>query len=114
MAGLYITEHLEEAILTRRQPGLTMWSRLEGQPRAANFDRALRAEVRDPLWMLTRQWQMGEFQGDDAGSPITAKAHVETTRLHKYQPGGAAGAVESFDESLPLESQVERLPVTWS
>ena len=30
------------------------------------------AEVRDALWMLTRQWQMGEFEGDDAGSPIEA------------------------------------------
>ena len=37
------------------------------QPDPVIDDRALRAEVRDPLWMLTRQWQMGEFQGDDAG-----------------------------------------------
>ena len=33
-----------------------------------SFDRALRVEVRDALWMLTRQWQTGEFQGEDAGS----------------------------------------------
>jgi hypothetical protein len=34
------------------------------------YARNLRAEVRDGLWMLCRQWQMGEFIGEDAGSPF--------------------------------------------
>ena len=67
------------------RPTITLWNRLEGRPRTHDFDRALRAEVRDALWMLTKQWQMGEFRGDDAGSPVTAKVHVDTTRLTKYQ-----------------------------
>jgi hypothetical protein len=29
-------------------------------PRTTDFDRALRAEVRAPLWLLARQWQVGE------------------------------------------------------
>jgi hypothetical protein len=62
---------------------VTTWNRLEGRPRTLDLERALRAEVRDPLWMLTKQWQMGEFRGSDAGSPISAKAAVETTRLNK-------------------------------
>ena len=64
-----------EAILTRkaRLPTTVMWNRLEGRPRRPDFTRALQAEVRDPLWMITRQWQMGEFIGEDAGSPVTAK-----------------------------------------
>ena len=49
------------------------WNRLEGRPRSADFERNLRAEARDPLWFLTRQWQFGEFEGDDAGSPIDAR-----------------------------------------
>ena len=56
--------------MQKARPGITIWNRLEGRPRAEKFDRALRAEVRDALWMLTRQWQIGEFHGDDAGSPI--------------------------------------------
>ena len=52
---------------------VTVWNRLEGRPRTVEFDRALRAEVRDALWMLTRQWQLGEFRGDDAGSPVLAQ-----------------------------------------
>ena len=71
--------------------------------------RALRAEVRDPLWMLTRQWQMGEFRGDDAGSPIFAKVRIETTRLRKYQ--AERRPVEPFDDAVPLEARVERMPM---
>ena len=68
-------------------PTITMWNRLEGRPRTHEFERALQAEIRDPLWMLTRQWQMGEFKGDDAGSPIKAKVHVETTQITKIPAG---------------------------
>ena len=33
---------------------------------------SLQAQIRDPLWLLARQWQVGEFAGDDAGSPVQA------------------------------------------
>ena len=56
--------------MPRYSPTITHWNRLEGRPRTEDFDRALRAEVRDALWMLSKQWQMGEFKGDDAGSTI--------------------------------------------
>jgi hypothetical protein len=59
--------------------------------------------------MLTKQWQMGEFQGDDAGSPVFAKVHVETTRLTKYRAAGQPG--EAFDDNVPLEAKVERQPI---
>lgn len=107
-----ITADLSAAIAEKRFPGITIWNRLEGRPRADKFDRALRAEVRDALWMLTRQWQMGEFEGDDAGSPVFAKVRVETTRLRKYQP--VNGPVEDFNESIPLEAHVERMPVPFN
>ena len=35
-----------------------------------NLAQALEARVHDPLWALGRQWQLGELQGEDAGSPI--------------------------------------------
>jgi hypothetical protein len=88
---------------------VVMWNRLEGRPRTTNFDRAMRAEVRDALWMLSKQWQLGEFVGDDAGSPVLARAHLATTRLTKYQPG-AAGA-EPLPDDVPLEAKVETQPV---
>lgn len=96
--------------LTRRLfPSITTWNRLEARPRTIKFDRALRAEVRDALWMLTKQWQMGEFRGSDAGSPVFVKLQMDTTRLTKYQPD--AQAVQVFDYSTPFEAKVERRPI---
>src|ERR1035437_7992703 len=100
---------IKTALTQRLFPAITTWNRLESRPRSQNFDRALRAEVRDALWMLTKQWQMGEFRGSDAGSPVFAKLLLQTTRLTKYQPG--TGSVQPFDSSLPLETKVERRPV---
>jgi hypothetical protein len=90
-------------------PTITLWNRLEGRPRTHDFERALRAEVRDPLWMLTKQWQMGEFEGDDAGSPVIAKVHIETTKLTKYQ--AADNPPVAFDDDVPLEAKVEQRPI---
>jgi hypothetical protein len=51
------------------------------------MQRSLQAQVRDPLWFLARQWQMGEFLGDDAGSPIQATMGVEQRSITTYRPG---------------------------
>jgi hypothetical protein len=91
---------------TRLIPTILMWNRLEGRPRTNNFDRALKAEVRDALFMLTKQWQMGEFKGDDAGSPVIAKIHLETTKLNKYKAG--ENATQGFENNVPLETKVEQ------
>jgi hypothetical protein len=102
---------LATALDRRLVPSITVWNRIEGQPRSVSFDRALKAEVRDALWMLSRQWQMGEFQGEDAGSPCSARLRVDAAKLSRYRAGGAASASVAFDESMPLDTQVERLPV---
>lgn len=86
-------------------PTVTLWNRLEGRPRTEDFDRAVKAQVRDPLWMLSRQRQMGELMGDDAASPVLAKVHMETTKLNKYK-GGNADA-EALEKDIPLEVKVE-------
>ena len=79
MASWLAVKDLAVALRERRLPTVTVCNRLEGRPRTRTFDRALRAEVRDALWMLTRQWQVGEFRGDDAGSPLQAKLQLDTT-----------------------------------
>jgi hypothetical protein len=100
---------IKVALNKRLFPAITTWNRLEARPRAQNFERALRAEIRDALWMLSKQWQMGEFRGSDAGSPAFAKLLMATTRLTKYRPAG--GAAQLFDSTIPLETKVERRPV---
>ncbi|MBI1279609.1 MAG: hypothetical protein GC179_15890 [Anaerolineaceae bacterium] len=102
----FTVSDISQVISQRLLPSVTTWNRLEARPRTANFDRALKAEIRDALWMLTRQWQVGEFKGDDAGSPIFAKLQLHTTQLTQYQPD--SHAAEQFDNNTPLEATVER------
>lgn len=112
MTPKFTINDMVSTLQSRLFPAVTVWNRLEGRPRTQDFNRALKAEIRDALWMLTRQWQMGEFMGDDAGSPIFAKLHLTTTRLTQYQPDGFPA--EGFDESMPLEATVERRPIPFN
>ncbi|HEX3130343.1 MAG TPA: hypothetical protein VH394_23605 [Thermoanaerobaculia bacterium] len=107
----FVLEDVATTLASRLFPTVTLWNRLEGRPRADKFDRALKAEVRDALWMLTKQWQLGEFRGDDAGSPIETKVHLTSTSLRKYQPD--THAVEPFDDDTPLEADVERRAIAF-
>src|SRR5262245_25350359 len=110
---LYTVEAASKMLLTLPPfpPIIKGWNRLEGRPRTEQFDRALRAEVRDALWFLTRQWQFGEFQGEDAGSPIDVRTTVHVDPLELYAVRGQ-GAI-AYDASLPLETHVEREPVAF-
>lgn len=54
------------------------WQRIEPRCRQNNFARGIQARTADPLWMLARQWQMGEFQAEDAGSPIEVELSYST------------------------------------
>ncbi|GAA2430306.1 hypothetical protein GCM10010191_49830 [Actinomadura vinacea] len=93
-------------LAARRHPTVGVWNRLEGRPRTTDFNRALRAEVRDPLWLLTRQWQLGEFHGTDAGSPVTATYSVTPSRPTRFRPDG--GPPEDLPDDRPLETMAER------
>jgi hypothetical protein len=108
----FAVANITEALTTRSFPTITVWNRLEGRPRTENFTRALKAEVRDALWMLTKQWQMGEFRGDDAGTPVFTKVHLTTTRLTKYRADDHT--TEVFEDNVPLEATVERRPIAFS
>jgi hypothetical protein len=95
---------------------LTTWNRLEPLPAADDVESGLRAEIADPLWLLARQRQFGEFRGEDAGSPIRSRLEVQSARLSRYHPGrpganAAARAVDYDDTSLPLEVLAEREPL---
>ena len=93
-------------------PTITVWNRIEGRPRAEDYSRALKAEVRDPLWLLSKQYQTGEFQGEDAGSALLAKVHIKTTMLTKYQAGDETSVYQ--DDSIPLEARVEQQPIAFT
>jgi len=99
-------EQLAEVSL--RSPSITTWTRLEPLPREASLERSLQAQVRDPAWMLARQWQVGEFTGADAGSPVQTTLAGQLQTLTTYCPGGDPSATMVLDQQLPLEVHVER------
>lgn len=103
---------LAGALRDRTHPAVGVWNRLEGRPRTTDFARALRAEVRDALWMLTRQWQLGEFRGDDAGSPVTATYAVTTSTPSRFRPEGRVPGPLPADR--PLEAVAERRPLPFA
>ncbi|GAC1309761.1 MAG: hypothetical protein NVSMB19_23660 [Vulcanimicrobiaceae bacterium] len=88
-----------------RIPTAVTWNRLEGRPRSDDLERPMRAEVRDPLWMLARQWQFGEFAGEDAGSPVKARLFAETTAVSRMKVRD--GAWERYDPATPIAARVE-------
>lgn len=83
---------------------ISYWNRLEGSQHTQDYSRALKAEVRDALWMISRQWQMGEFQAEDSGSAVLAKVNMKSSYLNSYQAGTEKS---KYDFSVPLETQVE-------
>ncbi len=88
------------------KPSVNTWNRLESSPRQTNFHRGLKAEIHDAMWMLTRQWQFGEFQGEDAGSPVSARV----TGFHRTPDTFILSENQSFpyNADIPLEAMVER------
>jgi hypothetical protein len=97
-------------------PSITSWTRLEPRSRSDDMRQGLQARIHDPLWLLARQWQLAEFKGEDAGSPVMARLRAETSRLLRYHPGppgrDARVTSQAYDSRrVPLETLVEREPV---
>jgi hypothetical protein len=88
-----------------RQPSITYWNRVEPSPRSDSLVRGLEAAVRDPAWFLARQWQMGEFRGEDAGSAATVSFRSRATRFESWKAHD--GETQPFDMRTPLEALVE-------
>ena len=83
--------------------------RLEGRSRDANNESGLEMRIADPLWMLGRQWQFGEFKGEDNGSPISIKANYRTEQTGFY-------SFPNFENkqkigNVPLEARVEAMEI---
>jgi hypothetical protein len=96
-----------------RLPRVVVYNRLEARPRTLDFTGSLSAAVRDPLWMLTRQWQFGEFEGEDAASPVTCRIAYHHENMDRV--AFPKGQTFEFDPAaIPLEIKVEqeRIPMT--
>lgn len=62
-------------------PSITAWTRLEPRTVLIEPKPALEARVHDAAWLLARQWQLGEFRGEDAGAPVAAAVTITRAPL---------------------------------
>jgi hypothetical protein len=97
----------------RANPSITSWTHLEVRSRQADMRVSLSARVFDPLWLMARQWQVGEYQGEDAGMPVLARVRSQTTMLSRIHIGELPAntitpAAEYDPQQMPLEVMVER------
>jgi hypothetical protein len=91
------------------------WTRLEPQSVSGDPTPGLEARVHDPLWLLARQWQLGEFHGEDAGTPVAVHVSSTTSPIVAWQPGdpGPPGhPARVWEDGTFLEPPVEREPTT--
>jgi hypothetical protein len=95
--------------IIKKQPVYLGHTRLETQPATVSMKDSLQAPLADPLWMLSRQWQFNEFQGEDAGSPIKLAFALEGTQVDRFR----AGHDEPWQAigEVPIETRVEAEPV---
>jgi len=95
---------------------ITSWVRLEPRCRDDGLSEAVQARIYDPLWMLARQWQVAEFQGEDTGSPVVARWRGDSAPVTRYYAGaikkGTRVYAPRYDAcAMPLEALVERQPL---
>ena len=87
------------------------WKRLEGGAIDDNLEEGLEARIADPLWLLAKQWQVGEFHGEDAATPMFIETEIEATPITHFRAGepAAQNPVYRRDQiDVPLETFVER------
>lgn len=67
--------------------------------------------VADPLWMLGRQWQFGEFIGEDNGSPMNIRVKSYQTEVNYFLKEGASLNHPFINREFdpPLEVRVEAM-----
>lgn len=101
---------------SRKMRSFTAWHRLSPTSRNPSMKRGRRAELHDPLWLLGRQWQVGEFAGEDGGSPVKVELWLEHDSISRFQavPEDGSTSPRPYDPhgDGPLEAVVEREPVT--
>lgn len=89
---------------------------MEPRCRDDQLNEGVHARIYDPLWMLARQWQAAEFQGEDSGSPVVARWRGDSAAITRYYAGAIKKdtniSAPRYDAgSMPLEALVERQPL---
>lgn len=85
-------------------------TRLEPVNKTHSIVDGLQARIKDPLWLLARQWQVGEFRARNGGHLVRAELEVKNRPLNNivWQEEQTGNVVsEVFDLKVPLEMKAE-------
>ncbi|MCP5108261.1 MAG: hypothetical protein GY950_33050 [bacterium] len=85
-------------------------ARLEPVNKTHSIVDGIQTRVKDPLWLLGRQWQVGEFRARNGGHLVRAELEVKNRSLNNIvrqeeQTGNVVS--EAFDLKVPLEMKAE-------
>lgn len=119
MARVKLSQHssvavkeLAHADFTTVLLGPPAWTRLEPQTLSGDPAPGTEMRIADPIWMLARQWQLGEFRGEDCGSPVSVRISATTlpiTALRYGDPGRRASAEQLVPGQI-FEPRIEAEP----
>ena len=107
----YTVDDIVAALGKRRSPTVTLWNRLEGRP--AHRGLRPRAAGRGPRRAVDADPPVADRRVPRRGRGLAgrrAKSTSTTTRLTRYRGRGDGAACRSTT-AVPLETQVERLPL---
>jgi hypothetical protein len=85
-----------------------LFLRLEPGRPAGDNERGFAAELADPAWMLGRQWQLGEHQGENASSPLSVHLGV-----HRVPIAPLPSRPDTDPRNVPAEAIVESGAEDW-
>ena len=87
---------------------LDAYRRLETRPGDRDLENGFAARIHDPLWLLARQWQMGEHRGENASSPVRVDVSVARTPIDPLNGNPAWDP-----QVVPAEALVESEQDDW-
>ena len=99
----FVDKYFSHAVLLTSNEPAKVSHFLETRTRQGDITDALRFRIYDPLWMLSRQWQMGEFRGNDAGTAMTVSCDVRQTKFSSFTTKDKEEPLEPIVESVDRE-----------
>ncbi|MEO7058755.1 MAG: hypothetical protein ABI083_03485 [Lapillicoccus sp.] len=100
---------VDPPVLTRLEP-----QSISGDPAPGAL-----AVIADPLWMIGRQWQLGELLGEDVGTPVSVHVTSRSLPMTAWAPTGRMDGTDdvvtspdwrAWPEGAVLDELVEHVP----
>lgn len=98
-----LKQKLQDKAILEEHLDYTPQFEIASKSQKENNTNALAMRMADPLWVLGRQWQFGEFVGEDNGSPISVNVRYRKEKVSQYSTNKEPKSLHG----IPLEAQIE-------